>query len=95
MKKMSIYQHSSTNLHDITPADLPNIYDIILTDLNSDQVELFSIKGLVSSEALKTINNLIQKYDMQLNDKIVNYHFDENKNLKETVRFTVDEYLQS
>ncbi|RYI30577.1 hypothetical protein EVU96_09180 [Bacillus infantis] len=83
MKKISIYHHSATNLHDIS-----------LTDLNTDQVELYTAQGLTSyTEVVKIICDIIQQFNMQPNDKIVNYYFDEFYDLQETIRETVQEYL--
>jgi hypothetical protein len=83
MKKISIYQYEGTNIHDIT-----------LFDLNAEEIELYSVQGLRSySEIISAIDNLINQFNLQPNDKIVNYYFDSEEYLKEIVKETVHEYL--
>lgn len=84
MKKLSIYQYEGTNIH-----------DLILTDLNTESIELAHVQGLrTHSEITSTIDTLITTHNMQPEDKIVNYVFDQDEYLKEKVNSTVKEYQQ-
>lgn len=83
MKKISIYQYEGTNIH-----------DIILTDLSAESIELAHVQGLRTYEEItSTIDSLITTHNMQPEDKIVNYVFDQDEYLKEKVNSTVNEYL--
>lgn len=81
MKKISIYHAEETNLH-----------DIMLFDLNSEDMEIFTIKGLNHIQAMETVSNLINKYNLQPTDKIVTYHFDKDEYIKGITRETVEEF---
>lgn len=64
----------------------------VIPNLTSEEHELFFIQGLNHFQTVDTINNLINEFNLQPTDKIVNYYFDSEEYLKEIVKETIEEY---
>ncbi|KMY49599.1 hypothetical protein [Peribacillus loiseleuriae] len=78
MKKIVIEEHT----------EYAKVY---LIDFNEEE-PIRPTQKLMYQELITKINELIQKYNLEPNHKIINEHYDEKRYLVERIEQTVEEY---